>query len=76
MIGKLLLKGMMAGILAGLVAFTFAHHFGEPQVDRAIGLEESLSAHAHQHGASADSGEEQEVFSRQTQSGIRSEEHV
>jgi len=70
MIGKLLLKGMMAGILAGLVAFAFAHHFGEPQVDRAIGLEESLSAHTHQHGASADSGEEQEVFSRQTQSGI------
>jgi len=70
MIGKLLLKGMMAGILAGLVAFAFAHHFGEPQVDRAIGLEESLSAHTHQHGASADSGKEQEVFSRQTQSGI------
>ncbi|VDR26077.1 Predicted integral membrane protein [Raoultella terrigena] len=70
MIGKLLLKGMMAGILAGLVAFAFAHHFGEPQVDRAIGLEESLSAHTHHHGASADSGEEQEVFSRHTQSGI------
>ncbi|MGX9836826.1 CbtA family protein [Enterobacter dykesii] len=70
MIGKLLLKGMMAGILAGLMAFAFAHHFGEPQVDRAIGLEESLSAHTHQHSTSADSGEEQEVFSRQTQSGI------
>ena len=41
MIGKLLFKGMIAGILAGLVAFAFAHHFGEPQVDRAIGIEES-----------------------------------
>lgn len=41
MIGKLLFKGMMAGILAGLVAFAFAHHFGEPQVDRAIGLEKA-----------------------------------
>ena len=69
MIGKLLFKGMIAGILAGLVAFAFAHHFGEPQVDRAIGLEKSMSAHAHHHGASAD-GEEEEVFSRQTQSGI------
>ena len=68
MIGKLLFKGM-AGILAGLMAFAFAHHFGEPQVDRAIGLEKSMSAHAHQHGASADS-EEEEVFSRQAQSGI------
>ena len=26
MIGKLLFKGMMAGVLAGLVAFAFAHH--------------------------------------------------
>jgi hypothetical protein len=69
MIGKLLFKGMIAGILAGLVAFAFAHHFGEPQVDRAIGIEESLAAHSHQHSASADGGEE-EVFSRQTQSGI------
>lgn len=49
MIGKLLFKGMIAGILAGLVAFAFAHHFGEPQVDRAIGIEESLAAHSHQH---------------------------
>ncbi|STR39209.1 cobalt transporter CbtA [Klebsiella michiganensis] len=47
MIGKLLFKGMMAGVLAGMVAFAFAHHFGEPQVDRAIGLEKSMSAHAH-----------------------------
>lgn len=69
MIGKLLFKGMMAGVLAGMVAFAFAHHFGEPQVDRAIGLEKSMSADAHHHGASAD-GEEEEVFSRQTQSGI------
>lgn len=70
MIGKLLFKGMIAGILAGLVAFAFAHHFGEPQVDRAIGIEESQAAHSHEHSASADGGEEQEVFSRQTQSGI------
>ena len=69
MIGKLLFKGMMAGVLAGMVAVAFAHHFGEPQVDRAIGLEKSMSAHAHHHGASAD-GEEEEVFSRPTQSGI------
>ncbi|MCS5880989.1 CbtA family protein [Klebsiella variicola subsp. variicola] len=37
---------MIAGILAGLVAFAFAHHFGEPQVDRAIGIEESLATHS------------------------------
>jgi hypothetical protein len=69
MIGKLLFKGMIAGILAGLVAFAFAHHFGEPQVDRAIGIEESLPLMLTNTAASAD-GSEEEVFSRQTQSGV------
>ena len=69
MIGKLLFKGMMAGVLAGMVAFAFAHHFGEPQVDRAIGLEKSMSAHAHHHGASAD-GEEEEVLADRPSPGL------
>lgn len=74
MIGKLLFKGMMAGIVAGVAAFLFAHHFAEPQVDRAIAFEESMTAHqhqaevGHQHAQSDDS--EVEVFSRQTQSGV------
>ncbi|ADU72714.1 CbtA family protein [Pantoea sp. At-9b] len=72
MTGKLLLQGMMAGILAGIITFGFAHVFGEPQVDRAISIEEQLS-HSHQHAA-AENGHHHdesdgEVFSRQTQSG-------
>jgi predicted cobalt transporter CbtA len=38
----LLLRGMLAGLIAGLVVFAFARLFGEPQVDRAIAFETSL----------------------------------
>ena len=42
MTGSLLLRGMMLGFIAGVVAFLFAHHFGEPQVDRAIAYQEQI----------------------------------
>jgi predicted cobalt transporter CbtA len=38
----LLLRGMLAGLVAGLVVFAFARWTGEPQVDRAIAFESSL----------------------------------
>jgi predicted cobalt transporter CbtA len=44
MVGRLLLRGMLAGFVAGLLAFGFARAFGEPQVDRAIAFEEQMSA--------------------------------
>ena len=44
MVGHLLLRGMLVGIIAGLLAFGFAKVFGEPQVDRAIAFEEQ---HGH-----------------------------
>jgi hypothetical protein len=40
---SLLMRGMLAGLLAGFLAFGFAKVFGEPQVDRAIGFEEQLA---------------------------------
>jgi predicted cobalt transporter CbtA len=43
MIGTLLVRGMLVGILAGVLAFGFARVFGEAQVDRAIAFEESHS---------------------------------
>lgn len=72
MTGKLLLQGMMAGILAGIITFSFAHFFGEPQVERAILFEEG---HSHKQGNEAsghhhEGNAEGEVFSRQTQSGV------
>ena len=39
MVGKLLLRGMLVGIVAGLLSFAFLKVVGEPQVDRAIAFE-------------------------------------
>lgn len=63
MVGKLLLRGMLLGILAGLLAFGFARIFGEPQIDRAIALEE-MAAQAAGEAA------EPELVSRATQAGL------
>jgi hypothetical protein len=54
---------MLAGIVAGLLAFGFAKIFGEPQVDRAIAFEDQ---------SYRDKGEspEPELVSRAVQSGI------
>jgi predicted cobalt transporter CbtA len=39
----LLIRGMLVGLAAGLLAFVFAKVFGEPQVDKAIAFEEATS---------------------------------
>lgn len=77
----LLVRGMLAGLFASLLAFGFAKVFGEPQVERAIAFEEKVSGgEGHQHGAdghehaagaqeSHDEGE-RELVSRDMQSGI------
>jgi len=57
---------MLAGLLAGILAFGFAKVFGEPSVDQAIAFEE---AHSHDHGDGA-AGEEEELVSREVQSSI------
>ncbi|CAM5776031.1 membrane protein [Labrys miyagiensis] len=44
MVRSLLIRGMLVGILAGLLAFGFAKVFGEPQVDAAIAFEENHAA--------------------------------
>ena len=43
----LLVRGMLAGLAAGLLALAVAYLLGEPRVDAAIGYEES---HSHEHG--------------------------
>jgi predicted cobalt transporter CbtA len=62
-------RGILAGALAGVLAFTFARIFVEPVIDRAIGYEDGVgAAHeamehgAHEHGA--------EVFTRGIQANI------
>ena len=62
MVVQLLLRGMLVGVLAGLLAFGFARVFGEPQVDRAIAFEEQLSQ-------AKGEAPEPELVSRPTQAG-------
>jgi predicted cobalt transporter CbtA len=42
MVGALLTRGMLVGILAGILCFGFLKIFGEPQVDRAIAFETAM----------------------------------
>lgn len=58
MVPALLLRGLLVGVVAGLLAFGFAKHFGEPLVDQAIAFEQ----HAH-----PDEGPE--IVSRSVQAG-------
>ncbi|MGP4051835.1 CbtA family protein [Streptomyces sp. 2A115] len=44
---NLLVRGMLAGLAAGLLALVVSYFLGEPRVDEAIAFEES---HSHEHG--------------------------
>ncbi|MGW2860580.1 CbtA family protein [Streptomyces sp. SDr-06] len=46
----LLVRGMLAGLAAGLLALAVAYLLGEPRVDAAIAYED---AHTHEHGMAA-----------------------
>jgi hypothetical protein len=54
---------MIAGFIAGLLAFGVARAYGEPQVDRAIAFDEQLNAAANEPA-------EPELVSRESQAGI------
>ena len=62
----LLWRGMLAGILAALLATLFGRAFAEPQIDLAIGYEET---HAVHHHATDGGSEPEELVSRDTQKG-------
>lgn len=77
--GNLLLRGMIAGLIASLLAFGFARIVGEPQVDRAIAFEEANSEGGHSHSAApeaqaehshAAAAEEPELVSREMQASV------
>ncbi len=71
MIGKLLVSGLIAGFIAGVLAFGTARVWGEPSVDAAIALEEAAAAHDHAPGTAPDhSHGEEELVSRETQAGM------
>ncbi|BAN25583.1 CbtA family protein [Caballeronia insecticola] len=85
MIRSLLIRGMIAGLVAGLIGFGFARTFGEPSVARAIAFEEQhehaagahehADAHAHADASAATSHDahdhgDEELVSRDTQAGL------
>lgn len=61
--GALLVRGLLAGVLAGLLAFGFARVFGEPEVDRAVALEE-------QHIAATGAPVGRELVGRRVQASL------
>ncbi len=74
MAGTLLVRGMLTGLLAALIAFGFARFYAERPIAQAISFEESQH---HQHADAGTSagmpdhhGNDDEVFTRETQSGI------
>lgn len=73
MVGTLLLRGMLAGLIAGLLAFGFLKIAGEASVDRAIAFESAMEAsehHDHDHDHDHGDAPATEAVSRDTQSGI------
>jgi len=72
MVRTLLVRGMLVGIVAGLVSFGFLKLYGEPQLDRALAFEtqlEGATAAAEKAGANASDAHE-ELVSRPVQAGI------
>lgn len=63
MVRTFLLRGMLAGIVAGLLVFLFARWLGEPQVERSIAFEQAID---RANGAAA----EPEMVSRKVQRTI------
>jgi predicted cobalt transporter CbtA len=79
MVGNLLLRGLLVGVVAGLVCFAFLKWAGEPQVDRAIAFEAQMDEQkAHSQAAEAQmtgmsmpaEAPDEELVSRPTQAGL------
>src|SRR4051812_45303522 len=73
MVGKLIIRGLIVGILAGLLAFGWARAFGEGPVAAGIAYEEQTSAREAAAAVAAGqpaAPEEPELVSRENQSGL------
>ena len=72
MVRTLLVRGMLVGILAGLLTFGFLKVYGEPQVDIAIAFETQmdLAKEAAEKAKGMPVQEEPELVSRKVQAGI------
>jgi hypothetical protein len=73
LVGHLIIRGIIVGIVAGILAFAWARTFGEPALNIAMGFESAQNeAKAKAALASGQHAEEEEpeIFSRGVQSGI------
>ncbi len=73
MVRTLLVRGMLVGIVAGLLSFGFLKVYGEPQIDRAIAFEAQLDqakAAAEKAKGMAMPAEQPELVSRPVQAGL------
>jgi predicted cobalt transporter CbtA len=70
MVRTLLIRGMLAGLLSGLLAFGFAEIFGEPQIDYAIGFETAANQARAKAAAGPPAVSEPELVSRTVQAGL------
>jgi predicted cobalt transporter CbtA len=73
MVRTFLVRGMLVGIVAGLLSFSFLKIYGEPQVDRAIAFEEQMDeakAEFAKHHGMAVPEEQPELVSRPVQAGL------
>jgi predicted cobalt transporter CbtA len=74
MVRTFLVRGMLVGIVAGLLCFGFLKIYGEPQVDRAIAfetqLDEAKAAADKAKGMHMSDDEEPELVGRPVQAGL------
>lgn len=70
MIRGILVRGMIAGLIAAVFAFGFASIIGEPQIEQAITFEQLSGGHAHGTQVAAGADPEDEVVTRTMQSTI------
>jgi predicted cobalt transporter CbtA len=74
MVRSLLVRGMLVGIVAGLLSFGFLKVYGEPQVDRAIAFEtrqdQAKDAAGKTGGMNMPAEEQPELVSRTVQAGL------
>src|SRR5277367_2715701 len=74
MVRTLLVRGMLVGIVAGLLSFGFLKVYGEPEVDRAIAFEtqqdEAKAAADKAKHMHMSEEEEPELVSRPLQAGL------
>ena len=70
MVRSLLVRGMLVGIVAGLLSFVFLKIYGEPQVDVAVAFEGQMEAAKAVASGAASIDEGHELVSRHVQAGL------